>query len=193
MRSWIKNPKAVYLAPAARVTGIIVDGPIISELLLDGKAPEVPPDRVIDASQHIVLPGLINAHHHFYQTLTRAHPAALNQALFPWLKSLYPVWSGLNENMIQVSTRLAAAELLLSGCTLAADHHYLFPEAVPQALDVQIEAVKGMGIRVMLTRGSMSLGVEQGGLPPQNTVQDEDVILADCERVIERYHDAGFG
>jgi 8-oxoguanine deaminase len=140
-----------------------------------------------------VLPGLINTHHHYYQTLTRSLGCALNKELFAWLSNLYPVWSGLTSEMVDISTRLACAELLLSGCTTSADHHYLFTDKSTDALERQVDAVRDSGIRAVLTRGSMSIGVDDGGLPPQNTVQDEEVILDDSERVINRFHSAGPG
>ncbi len=192
---WLKNPLDILVeGDFDGRGGVVVENDRIVEVLPWGAEPAGGKlYQVFDASRHVIIPGLINTHHHFYQTLTRACPAALNKALFPWLKSLYPIWAGLNEKMIHVSTRLAAAELLLSGCTLAADHHYIFPEAAPGAFDVQAEAVAEIGIRATLSRGSMSLGEDDGGLPPRNTIQQEDVILADCERVIDRYHDAAEG
>lgn len=193
MRTWIQNPLAILVDDGVDAGGgIVVDSDIV-EIIASGQAPGLPVDHVFDASSHVIIPGLINTHHHFYQTLTRAYPGALNKKLFPWLKSLYPVWSGLDETAIAVSSQLAAAELLLSGCTTASDHHYIFPERVPEALDVQLSALQGLGIRTHLTRGSMSLGVKQGGLPPQNTVQKEDQILRDCERVAKRYHNPEHG
>lgn len=194
MNLWIKNPLAVLTDDSLDATGgVVVQGGKIAELVSRGKQPTGTVDRVFDATSHVVLPGLINTHHHFYQTLTRACPAALNKELFPWLKSLYPIWAGLTEEMIHVATRLAAAELLLSGCTTTSDHHYIFPQAAPEALDIQVDAIKQIGIRAILTRGSMSLGEDEGGLPPRNTIQDEDTILTDCERVIDRYHDPDAG
>lgn len=193
MRTWIKNPLAILVAPNVDAGGGVVIGSDIEEIIPAGEKPILAVDHVFDASSHVIIPGLINTHHHFYQTLTRANPAALDKKLFPWLKSLYPIWAGLDENAITVSSQLAAAELLLSGCTTASDHHYIFPELAPEALDVQLAALHGSGIRTHLTRGSMSLGVEQGGLPPQNTVQSEDTILSDCERVAKRYHNLEHG
>lgn len=192
---WLKNPLATLLAGGYDGGGgVVIENGRIAEVLVRGAEPAGGKTyQIFDASKHVILPGLISSHHHFYQTLTRACPPALNKALFPWLKSLYPIWAGLSEEMIHVSTRLAAAELLLSGCTLAADHHYIFPEAAPEALDVQVAAIQEIGIRATLTRGSMSLGEDDGGLPPRNTIQREDVILADCERVIDCYHDDGEG
>ena len=154
-----------------------------------GKEPETPAAGVFDASGKVLLPGLINGHHHFYQTLTRAHPSALNKPLFGWLKTLYPVWANLTEEAVSVSTRLALAELMLSGCTTASDHHYLFSPALARAVDVQVEAARELGVRVVLTRGSMSLSVEDGGLPPRTVTEPESTILAESERLIRRYHD----
>jgi len=194
MNLWIKNPLAVFTDDSLDATGgVVVQEGKIAELVTGGKQPTCTVDRVFDAAGHVVLPGLINTHHHFYQTLTRACPAALNKKLFPWLTSLYPIWAGLTEEMIHVATRLAAAELLLSGCTTTSDHHYIFPQAAPEALDIQVDAIRQIGIRAILTRGSMSLGEDEGGLPPRNTIQDEDTILADCERVIDRYHNPNTG
>jgi 8-oxoguanine deaminase len=190
MRTWLENPLAILTPDGVDGRGgIVVEGDRIVEVLPAGTEPARPVDVRFDASGQVVLPGLINTHHHFYQTLTRACPAALNKELFAWLKSLYPIWAGLDEDMIHVATRLAAAELLLSGCTTTVDHHYIFPENARQALDVQVDAIRATGIRAVLTRGSMSLGEDQGGLPPRSTIQAEDAILADCERVIDQYHD----
>ena len=155
-----------------------------------GKEPATPADRVFDASGKVLLPGLVNGHHHFYQTLTRAYPSALNKPLFGWLKTLYPVWANLTEEAVAVSTRLALAELMLSGCTTASDHHYLFSAALGRAIDVQAETAAALGVRVVLTRGSMSLSVDDGGLPPRSVTEAEPAILAESERLIRRYHDA---
>ena len=194
LSTWIKNPLACFTATTAVGTGgLVVRGKLIVEVLESRQAPVEPVDVVFDASQHVLLPGLISTHHHFYQTLTRALPAALNKEVFDWLKSLYPVWAGLTPEMLHCATRVALAELLLSGCTTAADHHYLFPQGLDDAVDVQVDAASQIGARVTLTRGSMSLGQDQGGLPPQSTVQDEAVILRDSQRVIEKFHDAGEG
>jgi len=194
MAIWLKNPLAI-LAPNAE-GGIVVDGTDIIELIPGGATPtSVAADvlNIFDASAHVLLPGLINTHHHFYQTLTRACPPALNKPLFPWLQALYPIWAKLSPQMVAASSELALAELLLSGCTTAADHHYLFPDGLDDAVDIQIEQARKMGIRVVLTRGSMSLGEDQGGLPPQSTVQNEQVILEDSERLIKAYHDSTSG
>ncbi len=144
-------------------------------------------DEVLDLDGHIVLPGLINTHHHFYQTLTRAVPAAQNANLFQWLKTLYPIWARMTPEHIRVSTQIALAELALSGCTTAFDHLYIFPNGA--RLDDEIEAAQLVGLRLHASRGSMSLGESQGGLPPDSLVEDEDFILRDTRRLIETYHD----
>ena len=194
MKIWIKNPLSILINDDKDARGgVVICDNKTTEVLALGEEPSEQIDQVFDASEHVVLPGLINTHHHFYQTLTRAFPDALNKELFPWLKSLYPVWARLTEEMIHVSTRLASVELLLSGCTTAADHHYIYPEAAREALDIQVDAIESIGIRATLTRGSMSLGEDEGGLPPRNTIQTEDAILNDCNRVINQYHNASEG
>ncbi len=144
-------------------------------------------DEVLDLSGHIVFPGLINTHHHFYQTLTRAVPAAQDANLFNWLVTLYPIWARMTPEDIRTSTQTALSELALSGCTTASDHLYLFPNG--SKLDDEIEAAAGVGLRLHASRGSMSLGESQGGLPPDSVVDTEEDILADSQRLIETYHD----
>jgi 8-oxoguanine deaminase len=134
-------------------------------------------DAVVDAQGHLVLPGLINTHHHLYQTLTRAVPAAQDSDLFGWLKTLYPIWARMSAVHIRLSTQLGLAELALSGCTTASDHLYIFPNDC--RLDDEIEAAQTVGLRLHASRGSMSLGESQGGLPPDSVVEDEDAILRD--------------
>jgi 8-oxoguanine deaminase len=145
-------------------------------------------DEVLDLKDHLVLPGLVNTHHHFYQSLTRAVPAAQDANLFNWLTTLYPLWARMNPEDIFTSAQTALAELALSGCTTAADHLYLFPNG--SRLDDAIAAAQEVGLRIQASRGSMSLGQSQGGLPPDSVVDSEDSILRDSQRVIEQYHDA---
>jgi len=148
-------------------------------------------DEVLDLTDHILLPGLVNTHHHFYQTLTRAIPAAQNANLFHWLKTLYPIWAKMTPEDIRLSTQTALAELALTGCTTASDHLYLFPNG--SRLDDEIEAAADLGLRLHASRGSMSLGESQGGLPPDSVVDSEEKILADSERLIQRYHNPNPG
>lgn len=124
MNIWLKNPLSILADNSGG--GILLEGTRIIELIPSGKEPSSEYDSVFDASCHVILPGLINLHHHFYQTLTRVYPQALNKGLFPWLKTLYPLWAGLTPEALRLGTRLALSELLLSGCTTASDHHYVF-------------------------------------------------------------------
>lgn len=148
-------------------------------------------DEVIDARGYLVVPGLVNTHHHMYQSLTRAIPGVQDAELFSWLRGLYPIWAGLTPEMVQVSTQLAMAELLLSGCTTSSDHLYIYPNGV--RLDDSIEAATQIGMRFVATRGSMSVGASQGGLPPDRVVEREDAILKDTQRLIETWHDKAHG
>src|SRR5580692_3558127 len=188
---WIKDPLAI-LADGAKRGIVLRDGRIV-ELVAPGQNPATPNAKTFDAGEHVVLPGLINTHHHFYQTLTRAVPAALDRELFPWLQALYPIWARLTPTALDLGMTVAMAELLLSGCTLTTDHHYVFPAGVEDGIDIEVAAAKRLGLRVLLTRGSMNLSQRDGGLPPDSVVQDEDAILADSERVVARYHEAGPG
>ncbi len=158
-----------------------------------GPAADLPQqaDEVIDARGHLVVPGLVNTHHHMYQSLTRAIPAVQDAELFGWLRGLYPLWAGLTPEMVQVSTQVAMAELLLSGCTTSSDHLYIYPNGV--RLDHSIEAAQQIGMRFTASRGSMSVGQSQGGLPPDSVVEQEEAILRDSERLITQYHDATRG
>lgn len=170
-----------------REAAIFVRDNVIEQV---GKTSELPDqaDEVIDLQgRHVVLPGLINTHHHLCQSLTRVIPAAQNHELFDWLRTLYPIWKHLTAEGLFISTQLGIAELLLSGCTTASDHHYIYPNDV--TLDAQIEAVQQIGIRFHASRGSMSVGESKGGLPPDSVVEDEDFILKDTQRLIEQYHD----
>jgi 8-oxoguanine deaminase len=167
--------------------GLLIRDNVIA---LVGPTSELPStaDEVYDLTDHVLLPGLINTHHHYYQTLTRAVPAAQDAVLFQWLRTLYRLWVRLTGEAVYVSTLVAAAELLRSGCTTSFDHLYIYPNDV--RLDDQIRAVQEIGIRFHASRGSMSLGQSQGGLPPDEAVEDEDHILRDSRRLIETYHDA---
>jgi 8-oxoguanine deaminase len=148
-------------------------------------------EEILDLDDHIVLPGLVNTHHHFYQTLTRVIPAAQDANLFKWLTTLYPLWARMTPDHIRISTKTALTELALSGCTTASDHLYLFPNG--SRLDDEIDAAREIGLRLHASRGSMSLGESQGGLPPDSVVEDETYILKDSQRLIELYHDSAPG
>lgn len=167
--------------------GVFVRDNVIEQVGLTEQLPKHA-DTVINARQMVVLPGLVNTHHHFFQILTRNFPAAQNATLFTWLKTLYPIWAGLTPEAMSVSAQIAIAELMLSGCTTASDHTYLWPNGA--RLDDQIQAATEMGFRFHAARGSMSLGESHGGLPPDALVEDEAAILRDSRRVIEQYHDA---
>src|ERR1700735_502821 len=143
MRTWIKDPCAIFADGAER--GLVVEGTRIAALVGRGETPERI-DATFDASRHVVLPGLVNAHHHFYQTLTRAHPSAINKALFPWLVALYPIWARLKPNHLRFASRLALTELMLSGCTTAADHHYLYPRGLENAVDIEVGGGGALGL-----------------------------------------------
>ncbi|MDQ0866796.1 8-oxoguanine deaminase [Arthrobacter globiformis] len=193
-RLWIRNPLAAFTANRLDASGgLVVSGGKIVEVLGAGQTPSAPCGQTFDAGSHVVLPGLINSHHHFYQTLTRAWGPVANAPLFPWLQNLYPVWARLTPRDLELAATVALAELLLSGCTTAADHHYLFPAGMEDAIDVEIGAVRRLGMRATLTRGSMTLGKDDGGLPPQSTVQTPEAVLADSERLIREYHQRGDG
>lgn len=173
-----------------RDASIFVRGGVIEAV---GPAADLPQqaDEVIAAEGHIAVPGLVNTHHHMYQSLTRAIPGVQDAELFAWLRGLYPIWAGLTPEMVRVSTQVAMAELLLSGCTTSSDHLYLYPDGV--RLDDSIEAARGIGMRFVAARGSMSVGQSQGGLPPDRVVEREDAILRDTQRLVEAYHDAAPG
>jgi 8-oxoguanine deaminase len=188
---WIKDPLAILADGAER--GVVVQDDRIVELVAAGREPQAPTFKTFDAGAHVVLPGLINTHHHFYQTLTRAVPAALDRELFPWLQALYPLWARLTPEAVELASTLAMAELMLSGCTLTTDYHYVFPKGVEGGIDIQVAAAQRLGLRVLLTRGSMNRSQRDGGLPPDSVVQDEDTILADSERLVARYHQTGDG
>lgn len=166
--------------------GVFVKDGVIQQVGPTDQLPDQA-DQVLDLGGHLVMPGLINTHHHFYQTLTRVIPEAQDANLFNWLKTLYPIWARMTPEHIRISTKTALAELALSGCTTASDHLYLFPNG--SRLDDEIHAARDIGLRLHASRGSMSLGESDGGLPPDSVVEDEDQILRDSRRVIESYHD----
>lgn len=171
---------------------LLVEGNRIAALG-EGARPSGPFDEVIDGRDRVMIPGMVNTHHHLYQTLFRAVPGAADRKLFDWLLYLYERWRGIDEEAVYVSTIIGCMELLLSGCTTTADHLYLFPKGRERLIDVEIEAARELGIRFHPTRGSMSLSREEGGLPPKDVVQAEEEILADSERLIREYHDPSFG
>ncbi|MCY4069354.1 MAG: 8-oxoguanine deaminase [Acidimicrobiaceae bacterium] len=149
--------------------------------------------RTIDAGDCLVTPGLINTHHHLYQNLTRAYRPALGGSLFDWLRTLYPLWSRLDEEAAHVSAWIGLAELALSGCTTSTDHLYVHPEGAGDLISAEIAAATALGVRFHPTRGSMSLSVKDGGLPPDRVVQSDEVILAESERLVAAHHDASPG
>ncbi|GBQ51453.1 amidohydrolase family protein [Komagataeibacter europaeus] len=153
--------------------------------------PPPPAARVISAHGRLVTPGLVNAHHHMYQNLTRSYAPATRMRLFPWLQTLYPLWTGLDADSVFTSSYVAMVELLLGGCTTSMDHMYVHPR--PRLIDEQFRAAREIGFRFYATRGSMTRAQEDGGLPPAAVVQDEDTIMADCERLASAYHDPGPG
>jgi 8-oxoguanine deaminase len=183
---WLKHPLAI-LNDEAR-GGIVIENGRVTELVPAGAIP-IAEVAAFDASAHVVLPGLVNTHHHFYQTLTRCHPAAMDRTLFGWLQALYPVWARLTPESLDAAVTVAMAELLLSGCTTTTDHHYVFPPGLENAIEIEAAAAAALGIRAVLTRGSMDLSQRDGGLPPDSVVQSADTILADSDRLITALHD----
>ncbi|WP_064573284.1 8-oxoguanine deaminase [Cupriavidus gilardii] len=182
-RREIADGALVADGPAIQWVGATADLPAAWRARIDdGSA------QVLDMRGHVVLPGLVNTHHHMYQSLTRAVPAAQDAELFGWLGELYMLWANLTPPMIAASTRTAMAELMLSGCTTTSDHLYLYPNG--SRLDDAIEAAAQMGMRFHAARGSMSVGRSKGGLPPDAVVEQEEAILRDSQRLIEQYHDA---
>lgn len=186
-RLFIQSPLAIMAEGAEG--GIVVENGRIVELVASGRAPSLPVDRRFDASRHVIIPGLVNGHHHMFQTLTRAHPAAINKSLWPWIRALYPIWAKhMTPEAFRLAVRLALTELLVSGCTTTSDHHYLYADGLEDAMDVEAEEAAKLGMRITLTRGSLNIKDQQGVISPANVVQDDDIILADCERVLQRYH-----
>ena len=176
------EPNALRIADG----GLFVQDNVIQQVAPTADLP-ADADLVIDARGMIVLPGLVNCHHHLYQTLTRAVPAAQDATLFQWLKTLYPIWAGLTSEAVYTSALVGLAELVLSGCTTASDHLYIYPN--DSRIDDEIHAAQELGIRFQPCRGSMSLGESKGGLPPDRVVEDEEFILKDTQRIIQTYHD----
>ncbi|MGL4974409.1 MAG: amidohydrolase family protein, partial [Bosea sp. (in: a-proteobacteria)] len=193
-RHHLKNAEVLVTMDANRRE--IAGGSVLVEnnrILAVGTAAEIAPllqpgDITIDLSGHVVMPGLVNTHHHMMQCLTRALPAAQDADLFGWLKALYPVWSNLTPEMAKTGALTAMAELILSGCTTSSDHHYLYTDGV--RLDDDIEAAREIGLRFHAARGAMSIGESAGGLPPDHVIEREDFILKDTQRLIETFHDA---
>jgi cytosine/adenosine deaminase-related metal-dependent hydrolase len=187
----VKNAEVLVTMDAGRRelrgASVYVDGNVIAAV---GPAADLPSvaDEVIDAAGCVVVPGLVNTHHHMVQSLTRAVPGAQDAELFGWLDVLYPLWEHLTPEMVHVATLTAMAELMLSGCTTTSDHLYIYPNGA--RLDDSLEAADRIGVRFHASRGSMSLGKSKGGLPPDSVIEDEDAVLADTRRLIEGYHDA---
>ena len=193
-RVWIRSPLAILAEGAGG--GVVVENGRLVELVPTGGEPTQRPDRTFDASSHVVIPGLVNTHHHMFQTLTRAHPMAINKSLWPWIQTLYPIWGRrMNPAAFRLASRLAMTELMMSGCTCASDHHYLFTPGLEDAMDVQAEEAGALGLRMTLTRGALDLRAGDGeqAVAPPNVIQATDTILADCERVLARYHDRSDG
>ncbi len=191
MRTWLRDPIAMLASGGER--GVVVDEGRIVELV-GAKGPTSGYDEVFEARRHVVVPGLINAHHHFFQTLTRAHPQAINKELFPWLKALYPIWgSHLNRDRFRLAVRVALTELLMSGCTTACDHLFVFPSDMADAVDIEAEEAARLGMRVTLTRGAVNMGTASGGIADERLMQSYDAVIADCERVLAKYHDPSEG
>lgn len=189
-RLLLKNALVLLTMDEARreLTGgsVLIEGNRIASIHAAGE--NLPAaDEVIDCTGYVVMPGLVNTHHHMYQSLTRAVPAAQDADLFNWLKALYPIWARLTPEMIRVSTQTAMAELMLSGCTTSSDHLYIYPNGC--RLDDSIEAASEIGMRFHAARGAMSVGESKGGLPPDRVVEEEGAILKDMQRLVETYHD----
>ena len=194
MRTLIHDARCVFPMDDARSR--LPNGYVLVEddrIVATGAGPapaDLTADRRIDARGKVVLPGLVNTHHHLPQTLTRNVRSVQDAPLFRWLTELYLVWREADEDAVDAAARVGLGELLLTGCTTSTDHLYLFPRGQERLIDVEIAAARDLGIRFQPTRGSMSRGQSQGGLPPDDVVQDEDAILADSKRLIREYHDA---
>ncbi len=191
-KNWIEIPNAVLLCENNKIV-FVGNTADYAAWLSQQPNPEIyqNPDQSLDAQGCVVIPGMVNCHHHLYQTLTRTIGTAKGHKLFDWLKLLYPVWAELDADAVYTSAKVGLAELILSGCTTVADHLYLYPN--DSRIDDEIAAAQDLGVRFHPTRGSMSLGESQGGLPPDRVCENEKDILADCIRVIEQFHDAREG
>lgn len=190
----VANARCIATVDSARRE--LADGWVsIRDGLVEGIGTGSPPPAttVLDATDCLVTPGLVNAHHHLYQNLTRANPAMTDKPLFGWLQSLYPLWRGLDAESVHVSAWVGLAELALAGCTTSTDHLYLHPQGAGDLLEAEIAAARDLGIRFHPTRGSMSLSEKDGGLPPDDVVADDDEILAACDDAVHRHHDRSFG
>ena len=186
----VKNAEVLVTMDAARRelrgAGLYAVDGFVRQVGVTGELPTTA-DVVLDLAGQIVLPGLVNTHHHLNQTLTRALPAGQDAGLFDWLTAHYPAWTRIDAEASRTSTLVGLAELLLSGCTTVFDHTYLYKNG--NCVDVQVEAARDIGVRFHASRGSMSVGRSKGGLPPDEAVEDEAFILKDSERVIDRFHD----
>ena len=193
MRTLIRDARLIVTMDDARrrIPGgyVVIDGETIAEVAAGDPPPSVDAGRTIDARGKVVLPGLVNTHHHLPQTLTRNVPRVQEAPLFTWLTELYEVWRGTTADAVDAAARVGLGELLLTGCTTTTDHLYLFPRGEERLVDVEIAAARDLGIRFQPTRGSMSRGRSLGGLPPDDVVQDEATILADSRRLIREHHD----
>ena len=191
MRTWIRDPLAILAPNAPR--GLVVEDDRIVELV-ETAGSKTPCDATFDASRYVIIPGLINTHHHFFQTLTRAHPAAINKPLFPWLQALYPIWGAkLDRDNFRLGVRLALTELLMSGCTTASDHLYAFTHDMSDAVDIEVDEASRLGIRIAIARGAINLRSPGDLLADERLMQDHDVVIADCERVLTKYHNPAPG
>lgn len=163
----------------------------ISDGVIVGARPTTSAVEIIDASRHIIIPGLINTHHHLYQSLTRGLKCVQDAPLFGWLTELYKRWSNISYESVKLAAQISIAELQFSGCTTTSDHFYIYPPATDARIEAVLDATEEMGMRIHACRGSMSVGHSKGGLPPDNCVEDEQAILKDCERALERFHQPG--
>lgn len=189
MAIWIRNPLGIFVDDGVDAGGgIVVEGSVITELVPAGREPQSMFARRLDADDHVVLPGLINTHHHYYQRLTRDVDSAGNNDLFPWLKSLRPMWARLRPSDVRLAAKLSMCELLLSGCTTSVNHHDVFPKSLRHAIDIEVEVAKDLGMRAVLTRGSMNLSAKDGHVPPDAIVQDNWTILTDSERLVKKHN-----